>query len=224
MKRVVEPAAGGKPVAVGPRLERPRDDPAQPAREEERERARRCDAEGGLGRDDAGSARRSTADRDRGHGQDDERHEPHQAVDQHRGDRFGSVVGTAAELHGADGVPADRRGQELAGEERDEVRPREPGERDVDALGREQEPPPERHDRHRGDADGHGGNEPAKLCLRELVEDAVDPRPVEDRGEQDDRDERLERHACSPAHRPTSAYAACTLRSAVIASSMSASE
>ena len=107
VKRVVEPAAGGKPVAVGSRLERPRDDPAQPAREEERERARRCDAEGGLGRDHAGSARRSTADRDSGHGQDDERHEPHQAVDQDRGDGLGGVVGAAAELHGAHGVAAD---------------------------------------------------------------------------------------------------------------------
>ena len=205
VERLVEPAAGREPVAVRPRLEHARDDPAQAAREEERQRAGRGDAERGLGGDHARAAGRPAADGDGRHGQGDEGDQPHEAVDQHRGDRLGRVVRPPAELDGADGVAPDRGRQELAGEEGDEVRSRQPGERGVDALRREQEPPPERHHRHRGDAHRHRRKEPAKLRPAQLVQHAVDPSPVQDRREQDARDERLQHDPCPPAHRSSSA-------------------
>jgi hypothetical protein len=63
----------------------------------------------------------------------------------------------ACGLEGPDGVAADRRRQDLSRRVRDEVGPREPGERLVHALGTEQLLPPPRqrngghdHDRRRG--------------------------------------------------------------------------
>src|SRR5581483_11882153 len=224
----VDPLVDGAQRALDPQppeqRNRPSERPPHAAREEDDAENDGRDDEGELdpevGADVVAADREHEPDRREGEG----RRAAERALEQHRPRDRPTVAGVPPRrLEDPHRVAADRGREDLAGRVRREVRPRQPRQPVVDAAAGEQLLPAPRHRQHGDDHDRDRPEEVADVRAAEDVERLADvDLPDDVDGAEAGDDERRDDADRAPSHAPVNA--ACTRRSASIASWMSCSE